>query len=800
MNIQKILSQMTLEEKVSMCAGSDAWHTREIERLGVPSLMMADGPHGLRKEKEGDSQPILKDSYPSTCFPTASALASTWNRELIERIGAALGEECLSAGVHVILGPGANIKRSPLCGRNFEYLSEDPYLSGEMAAGMIQGIQRKGVGSSLKHFAANNQEYRRMLIDAVIDERALREIYLAGFEIAIKKAEPWTVMAAYNKINGDYCTEHMYLMKDILRAEWGFQGIVVSDWGAVEDRVRGLAAGMDLEMPGVPNVNSECIEKAVQNGEFEERILNETVERMLHLTDRSVRKSTENFSFDQEVHHALAKEAAGEGAVLLKNEEGLLPINKDLNIAVIGAFAKMPRYQGSGSSLIHSTRLDNLTAEMAAITGEEHITYAPGYSLKNPGENEKLISEAVEAAKNADQVVVCVGLTDMDEVEGLDRDHMRLPDSHNRLVEAVVKVNPKTIVLLSNGSPVEMPWISAVPAVLEGYLGGQAGAGAHAAILYGDINPSGKLAESFPIRLEDNPSFPMFPGGPSTVEYRESIYVGYRFYDSVNKEVLFPFGHGMSYTTFSYSELKLSKKKTSLNENLVLSFKIENTGKLPGKETAQVYVRDKKSSVFRPHKELKGFDKVDLRVGEQQTVSIALDKRAFSFYDVVSKEWVVETGEFEVLIGASSQDIRLRADVMVIGKTMSCSSYYPGIKKQFPKSSEISRKDFETLLGKKVPVNSGGHRPYTLNTPIVDMRDSIIGRILEKVIRKQIGEMFAGQPSNPLHLMVERSALESPMRVLIKFSSGSLNRKTLERLLYLANGRTWKGLRNLLKK
>ena len=798
MNIQKIISQLTLEEKASLCAGADAWHTQKIDKLDIPSISVADGPHGLRLEREDGSQPILKDSYPATCFPTASALASTWNRKLLEEIGAALGEECLSVGVDVILGPGANIKRSPLCGRNFEYFSEDPYLSGEMAAAMIQGTQGEGIGSSLKHFVANNQEYRRMLFDAVIDERALREIYLAGFEIAVKKAQPWTIMAAYNKVNGEYCTEQTRLLQEILRNEWGFQGLVMSDWGAVDNRTHGLEAGMDLEMPGVPNGNDVTIVRNVLEGRLSEQVLDATIGRLLRLIGHVQKKPKESFSNDLDAHHALAKEAAGEGAVLLKNELNILPLKKDLKIAVIGAFAERPRYQGSGSSLIHPTRLDTLVTEMTTIAGEDQIMYAPGYSLMGSEDDAYLLADAVELAKKVDRVVLCVGLTDMDEVEGLDREHMLLPDSHNTLIETVLKVNSQTVVLLSNGSPVEMPWISDVPAVLEGYLGGQAGAGAHAAILFGDINPSGKLAESFPIHLEDTPAFLTFPGGPGTVEYRESLYVGYRFYDSVKKEVLFPFGHGLSYSSFSYNDLQLSTNKTDLKENLTLTCRIKNTGDIFGKEIVQIYVRDKKSTVFRPNMELKGFEKIGLRAGEQQTVSIVLDKRAFSFYDTGSNDWVVETGDFEILIGASSEDIRLRTDVTVLGRKMPDDIPSHTVYTQFPQDAKICREDFEALLGRKIPENVVTKKPYTLNTPIMDMRASIIGRALEKMVRNLIARMFDGDSASPLKLMAERSVLESPLRVLIMFSGGALNHAKLEGLLDLANGKVWKGLKKFL--
>ena len=800
MEIKKILSEMTLKEKASLCSGLGMWRTKKIARLGVPSVIMADGPHGLRKEKGGDSQLIIKDSFPSTCFPTASALASTWNRELIGWVGTALGKECLAAGVGVILGPGANIKRSPLCGRNFEYFSEDPFLSGEMATAMICGTQSKGVGSSLKHFAVNNQEYRRMLIDVVIDERTLREIYLAGFERAVKQAQPWTVMAAYNKVNEEYCTEHADLLVKILRGEWGYEGVVISDWGAVAERVRGLAAGMDLEMPGVTNDNNARIEEAVNTGVLDEIILDTAVERLLRLAERSENNFTENYSYDTEAHHLLAKKAAGEGAVLLKNENSLLPLRKDMKLAVVGAFAMHPRYQGSGSSLIHPSRLETLYNEMIAIAGEEQICYAPGYSLTDTGVDESLIVEAERMAEGAEAVVVCVGLTDMDEVEGVDREHMRLPNSHNRLIEAVVKANPRTVVLLSNGSPVEMPWIGKVPAVLEGYLGGQAGAGAHASLIYGLTNPSGKLAESFPIRLEDNPSSLQFPGGPRTVEYRESIYVGYRFYDSVGKDVLFPFGYGLSYTTFAYSSLKAGKKKINAEDGLSVTFKVKNIGKVRGKETAQLYVRDVKTSIFRPEKELKGFVKVDLCPDEKKTITITLDKRAFAFYDIDIKGWVVESGTFEILVGASSRDIRLRDRVDICGSTLTAAVDQPTVYTRFPADARVSKVDYESLLGRMAPDNTSDPKPYTLNTPIEDMRDSFIGRFLEKKIRKQIKEMMGGQTYTPKRLMMERSALENPLRLLVIFSGGALHRETLEGLLDLANGKVLKGIKKILRR
>jgi len=586
-DIKELISQMTLEEKASLCSGKDFWNLKGIERLGIPSIMVTDGPHGLRK-KAGDSsdQIGLSDSVPATCFPTASALAATWNRELIYQVGEALGEECREEKVGVILGPGANIKRSPLCGRNFEYFSEDPYLSGEIAKSHINGVQSQGVGTSLKHYAVNNQEYRRMTIDAIVDERALREIYLAGYEIAVKESQPWTMMCAYNKVNGTYCSEHKYLMDDVLRGEWGYKGLVVTDWGAMNERVKGLTAGIELEMPGVNNGNNAMIVAAVTSGELDEAVLDQAVERILKMIFKTEKTLSEDYQYNRQSHHALARRVAGEGAVLLKNENNVLPLPKTAKIALLGQFAKTPRYQGAGSSLMNPTQLDNIYDEMTKLVGEENITFAPGYHAKQNEIDSELIREAVGTAQKADAVVVCVGLPDIFEVEGLDRGHMRLPQSHNALIEAVAKAHSKVVVVLSNGSPVEMPWANQIQAILEGYLGGQAGAGAIADILFGEVNPSGKLAETFPIKLEDNPSYHYFPGGPNTIEYRESIYVGYRYFDTAAADVLFPFGHGLSYTTFEYSDLQLSQRTLTDNETLTVTLTVKNTGDVAGKRSS----------------------------------------------------------------------------------------------------------------------------------------------------------------------------------------------------------------------
>lgn len=665
-DIKALIARMTLEEKASLCSGADTWHTRGIERLGIPSVMLTDGPHGLRKQRGSADHLGLFDSVPATCFPSAAGVASSWNRELIRRMGEALGRECQAEDVAVLLGPGANIKRSPLCGRNFEYFSEDPYLSSEMAAHHILGVQSQGVGTSLKHFAANNQEHRRMTSDSIVDERTLREIYLASFEGAVKKARPWTVMCAYNKVNGEYASENGTLLTDILKNEWGHDGFVVSDWGAVDDRARGLAAGLELEMPASHGEGERRIVEAVRRGELDEAKLDEAVERLLTVVFRAADGRRPGGSFDPEEHHRLAREVARESMVLLKNEEGLLPLPKGGRIAVIGAMAREPRYQGSGSSQIRPTRMDDILEELARSAGAEaELRYAPGYDLDAEEPDADLAAEAARVASEAEVAVLFAGLPKRYESEGFDRKHLRMPANQVALIDAVAAAQPNLVVVLSNGAPVEMPWLGSAKAVLEAYLGGQALGGAVADLLFGDENPSGRLAETFPVRLSDNPSYLFFPGEGDRVEYREGIFVGYRYYDKKNIEPLFPFGHGLSYTTFGYSELTVDKKTLSDTEVLRVSVRVANTGSRAGKEVVQLYVRDPESSVIRPDKELKGFDKVALAPGESRVVTFELDKRSFSYYDPEAREWTVETGDFELLIGRSSRDIVLSETVTV---------------------------------------------------------------------------------------------------------------------------------------
>lgn len=807
-NIQKLINEMTLEEKASLCSGLNFWYLKGIERLGIPSIMMTDGPHGLRKQAGAADHVGLNESVPATCFPTASALAATWNRDLVYQVGAALGEACRQEKVSVILGPGANIKRSPLCGRNFEYFSEDPYLTGEMARSHINGVQSQGVGASLKHFAVNNQETRRMTTDSVVDERALREIYLAGYEIAVKEAQPWTVMCAYNRINGAYASDHRDLMTGILKEEWGHQGLVVTDWGAMNEPVEALKAGVELEMPGTNSGSGARIATAVRSGELDEAVLDQAVERILTLICKAQTTLAQDFTYDPQAHHALARRSAAEGAVLLKNDgtpecpAGVLPLPAPLptgaKIALIGRFAREPRYQGAGSSLINPTRLENLYDELSKLTGDGSLLYAPGYTGKGET-NDALIQEALNAAGQADAVVICAGLTDMDEVEGIDRQHMRLPAGHDALIERIAAAHRRVVVILSSGSPVEMPWADQVPAILEGYLSGQAGASAIAGILTGQVNPSGKLAETFPIRLEDNPAHPYYPGGPVTVEYRESIYVGYRYYDTAKVPVLFPFGHGLSYTTFEYSELQLHQSGSAVTA----VFKVKNTGGTAGKETAQLYVRDVESTAFRPEKELKGFAKVELQPGEEQEISITLGPRAFASFDAGSREWVVEPGDFEILVGASSRDIRLSAvicletgqgRVTAMNRQALAAYYHPA------KGVPFSQESFETLLGRPVPANTPPQKgQYDLNTPVIDMTGSWIGRALYKALNDNMRKMVAGKEDTPTGVLMLAMGREMPLRGML-MGGGSLNRSNLEALLMMINGQFFKGLFALFKK
>ncbi|WP_195335334.1 glycoside hydrolase family 3 C-terminal domain-containing protein [Paraclostridium bifermentans] len=665
MNIKELIKQMSLEEKASLCSGLNFWNTKPIERLNIPSIMMTDGPHGLRKQSEGADHLGINESVEATCFPTASALACSFDRDLVKELGIAIGEECQSENVSIVLGPGANIKRSPLCGRNFEYYSEDPYLSSEMAKNQIQGTQSQGIGTSLKHFAANNQEHRRMTIDTIVDERTLREIYLASFETAVKEAHPWTVMCAYNKLNGEYCSENYRLLTEILRNEWGFEGFVVSDWGAVNDRDKGLSSGLELQMPADGGMGDNLIVEAVKRNRLSEGVLDEAVERILNIIFKAVENKRENVIYSKEKHHELARKIAGECMVLLKNEEKILPLKKEENIAVIGELATKVRYQGGGSSHINPTKVDNAYEEIVNFAGTENVRYARGYDLSIDDTIYDLAEEAKKLAVEADKVILFIGLPERYESEGFDRTHLNIPKNQYDLVKTLKSVNENIVVVLSNGSPIEMPFLSDVKAILEAYLTGQASGKAICDLLYGEVNPSGKLAETFPLKLSDNPSYLNFPGEVDKVEYKEGIFVGYRYYDKKAMDVLFPFGYGLSYTNFEYSDLKISKNEIDDTEKVTVSVNIKNIGDVFGKEIVQLYIRDKESSVTRPEKELKGFEKIGLEPGEEKEVTFILNKRSFAYYNVDLGDWHVESGEFEILIGKSSREIVLKEVITV---------------------------------------------------------------------------------------------------------------------------------------
>jgi len=653
MDIKNLVSQLTLEEKAGLCSGFDFWHTKPVERLNIPNVMVSDGPHGLRKQDVQVDHLGLSESIRAVCFPAGCAMASSFDRDLIRTVGEALGDECQAENISVILGPAANIKRSPLCGRNFEYFSEDPYLATEIATNHINGVQSKNVGTSLKHFLANSQEHRRMTSSSEIDERTLREIYLAAFEGAVKNAKPWTVMCSYNRINGVFASENNHFLNEVLREEWGFDGLVMSDWGAVNDRVLGLAAGLDLEMPASGGINDAKILQAVKEGKLDEAILDQAVTRILELVYRHTDNKSHGVIFDKEKDHDLACRVAEESMVLLKND-GLLPLCKEDKIAFIGKFAEVPRFQGGGSSHINAFKTVGALEAVKAFT---EVTYAKGYETDSDILDEALIAEACKIAKEAKVAVIFAGLPDSFESEGFDRTHMKMPNCQNKLIEAVSAVQPNTVVVLHNGSPVEMPWVNNVKGILETYLGGQAVGSAAVNVLFGKVNPSGKLAETFPIKLEDNPSYLFYLGEKDIVEYREGIFVGYRYYDKKNAEVLFPFGHGLSYTTFQYSDLKLSSTSILDTDTVTVTVRVTNTGSVAGKEVVQLYVAPQTNGVIRPVKELKGFDKVSLEPGETKTVSFTLDKRSFAYYNVEIHDWYVEAGIYDIIIGKSSREL-----------------------------------------------------------------------------------------------------------------------------------------------
>lgn len=683
LDVKKLVNELTLEEKASLCSGADFWHTKAIDRLNIPAAMVSDGPHGIRKQESLADHMGVAESIKAIGFPTASAMACSFDRDLLHKVGDALGEECVAEDLAVLLGPGINMKRSPICGRNFEYYSEDPVVAGELGAAFVNGVQEHGVGTSLKHFAANNQEWRRMSISAEIDERTLREIYLAAFETIVKKAQPWTIMCSYNRINGVYSCENDWLLNKVLRDEWGFEGLVMTDWGAMDERVPSLKAGLDLEMPDCHGETDKLIVKAVQSGELEESVLDTAVERILTMVDKylTARKGIDPASmvhplpssvergYDVAAHHALARTTAEQSAVLLKNED-ILPLQKDKKIAFIGEFAKVPRIQGGGSSHINNTWI-----ESALDAVGDSVSYAQGFHIDEETTDETLLQEAITLAKESDVAVIFAGLPDSFESEGFDRTHLNMPANQNELIARISEVQPNVVVVLHSGSPIAMPWLDKVAGVLQMYLAGQASGGAAVNLLFGDATPCGKLAETFPLHLEDNPSYLNFPGNREKVCYQEGVFIGYRYYDKKKMDVLFPFGYGLSYTDFTYSNMKVTvngKNATDVDviketDEIVVSADITNTGNCDGAEIVQLYIKNPVVYEIRPEKELRDFAKVFLKAGETKTVTFTLNARAFSYYETRIHDWYAESGDYEILLASSSRDIRLQDTVSITG-------------------------------------------------------------------------------------------------------------------------------------
>ena len=788
MKHQDIISKLTLEEKCYLLSGKDFWQTRGVKAKGVPNMTLSDGPHGIRKQEGAGDQLGLNGSVPATCYPTAATVANSWDPALGEEIGRYLGVEAASQDVCVLLGPGLNMKRSPLCGRNFEYFCEDPYLAGKMAAGYIRGIQANGISACPKHFAANNTELRRMASDSVVDERTLREIYLTGFEIAVKEGHARSIMSSYNMVNGTYANEDPHLLQEILRDEWGFDGFVVSDWGASNDHVAGVAAGSHLEMPSTCGDSDEELIAAVKAGKISEAMVDRRVDELLDvvLATRAAVDPLKGKPFDVEKHHAMAMKASEQSIVLLKNEDGILPLAKDAKVAVIGDFAQKARYQGAGSSVVNCTKLDN-TMDVIGNFDLNVTGFDAGYPRSGAGDP-AMQAKAVELAKTADYVLLYIGLDEISESEGLDRAHMKLPQSQVDLLEAVAAVNPNVIAVMSAGSAVEMPWLDKCKAVVHGYLCGQAGASAVLKVILGEVNPSGKLSETYPVKYEDEPSAPYFPAKQRTVEYREGLYIGYRYFETAKVPVTFPFGFGLSYTTFEYSDLKATDKE--------VTFTLKNTGKMNGAEVAQLYVSAKKPTIYRPAKELKGFAKVFLKAGESKTVTIQLDDKAFRYFNVKTNKFEIDGGEYDLLVGASVADIKLSATVTVQSTEApvpydmaKLPSYASGQIKNVPDA------EFEALLGHPIPDGSWSGT-LQMNDAICQMyyAKSAPARLVYKVMTNMLNKSIEkGTPD-----LNTTFIYNMPFRAIGKMAGGSVSQEMCEDIVKIVNGHFFKGVGGLV--
>jgi beta-glucosidase len=783
----EIVEKMSLEQKAAFVSGYDYWHLEEAPELGLPKIMITDGPHGLRKQnadKKSSDGIGLGNSVPATCFPPAATSSCSWDPELLVKEGEAMGEECLKEKVSTILGPGTNIKRSPVCGRNFEYFSEDPLLAGKCSAAIVNGVQSKGVGTSLKHFCCNSQEAFRMVINEVIDERAMREIYLPAFETAVKEAQPWTIMNSYNKINGVYASQNSHTQNEIARGEWGFKGMFVTDWGSSVDRIPGLENGTDLEMPSSGSLNTKRIIEAVNNKTLDVNVLNERVDNVVDLIIKSKPALEGEHTFDVEAHHQLAARIAEASMQLLKNDDNILPLKKGQKVAVIGEMAKSPRYQGAGSSVINCTKIDNAYDELEKLGVD--LTYAQGYVKSKDEVDSALTAEAVETAKNADVAIVFAGLTEEFEGEGYDRLSIDMPNSHNALIEEIATANPNTVVVLAGGSVVLMPWLDKVKGLLNSGLGGQAGGIAVANILTGKVNPSGKTSETYPTAFEENPTFGNYPGGPVTSEHRESVYIGYRYYDSAKKDVVFPFGYGLSYTTFEYSDIKLSADTINDTDSVTVSFKIKNTGDVDGAEVAQIYVADKESTIFRPEKELRGFKKVFIKAGEEAEVSVELSKRAFAFFNVNINDWCVESGEFDILVGASSRDIKLSSTITV-NSTVECEipDYRESAPNYYNNVANITRDDFAGVYGELPSPDIDTSKKIDIYCCLNDARHTKWGGKLCNLIEKIMSKM--GSAENGDGKMLAAMATQIPIRNFIAMSMGVFSPEMADGLLMMLN-------------
>jgi len=797
--IKEVITKMTLEDKIKLCSGASFWESEKMEQYGIPSFFMSDGPHGLRTQKGESDHLGINKSEKATCFPTASASASSWNPELLYQMGEAIGEEALQYGVDVVLGPGVCMKRNPLCGRNFEYFSEDPYLAGIMGTSWIQGVQGKGVGTSLKHYAANNQEQDRLMSNSMVDERALHEIYLHAFEMAVKESQPDTVMCSYNKVNGTFSSDNKKLLTDILRDEWGFQGLVVTDWGAMNDRVEAFRAGCDLEMPSSNKMFDEEVKKAVEEGRLPETCIDACVERMIRMAWKAqeTRKGVaDGFAFDVEAHHNLARKIAAESVVLLKNEGEILPLKKETKIALCGAMAETVRYQGAGSSHINPTKLSDLKAAMEAISG--NVAYYPSYDL-NGERNESELLKAVDGARNAEAVVIVVGLPDSYESEGYDRAHMAMPESHCELIREAAKVNSNIIVVLMGGSPVEMPWLESAKAVLNLYLGGQAVGEAGADLLYGVENPSGKLAETYPVSYSDCSSSETFGVNTRQVEYAESIYVGYRYYEKAGIPVQFPFGHGLSYTRFELSDIQVKMGEEAVDTSstcnmadeeakLVVSCKVKNVGNRAGAEVVQIYVADQTPDIFKAKKELKGFCKVYLEAGEEKEVAVELNRRAFAHYGVDTGKWEVLTGRYQILTGTSSEDIRLFREITVQGTvdTLECE--------EIPEwyihpSGKPLVSDFEKIYGQEIkPYEVEKPGEYTLLNTLNDMKENPVVRQIMDGMKGGILQSCGGDENSPEFLFTISIVFNTPLIRLVQQGGGVTPLGLMQAAVACANG------------